>query len=173
VLNALVGTDSATLEERLDVMARGSRIVTSVGPEQYPDGTWGARYQFAHALYHNVVYDDVSSTRRADLHQRVAERLVALHSGRTASIAAQLARHFKEGRAWDRAFEYYVQAGDNSMTLSAGREAEGHYNQAIALAERESARIEPSRTASARYKAQSRASFSETISRRSPTVSKL
>jgi type II secretory pathway predicted ATPase ExeA len=38
VLSALVGTDSATLEERLDVMAKGSRIVTSVGPEHYPEG---------------------------------------------------------------------------------------------------------------------------------------
>src|SRR4029453_17863189 len=120
-----------------------------------------------------VVYDDVSSTRRADLHQRVAERLGGVPPERPWAISAELAPHLKGGRARDRAFEYYVQAGDNSMTLSAGREAEGHYNQAIALAERESARIEPSRTASARYKAQSRASFSETISRRSPTVSKL
>jgi tetratricopeptide (TPR) repeat protein len=152
VLSGLVGTDSATLEERLDVMARGSRIVTSVGPEQYPDGRWGARYQFAHALYQNVVYDDVSPTRRADLHRQVAERLAALHSGRTAPIAAQLARHFKDGRNWDPAFEYYVQAGDYSMTLSAGREAEGHYSEAIALANAEGTPIEPNRIARAHHK---------------------
>jgi tetratricopeptide (TPR) repeat protein len=152
VLSTLMRTDPATLEERLDVMARRSRIVTSVGPERYADGTWGARYQFAHALYQNVVYDDLSPTRRADLHRQVAERVAALHSGRTAPIAAHLARHYKEGRDVERAFEHYVQAGDNSMTLSAGREAEGHYSQGIALAEREGPHIEPSRTALARYK---------------------
>jgi AAA ATPase domain len=147
VLSAVVGTDPAPLEERLDVMARGSRIVTAVGPERYADGTWGARYQFAHALYQNIVYDDVSPTRRADLHRQVAACLVTLHPGRAAPIAAQLARHFKEGRDWDSAFEYYLQAGDNSMTLSAGREAEGHYSQAIALASSGGTPMEPGRIA--------------------------
>ena len=66
-----------------------------------------------------------------------------LNAGRTTGIAAQLARHFKEGRDWDRAFEHYLQAGDNSMTLSAAREAEGHYAQAVALAHVEGTGIEP------------------------------
>lgn len=152
VLSTLVGSDSATLEERLDAMARASRLVHSVGSEQYSDGSWGARYQFAHALYQNVVYDGLSPTRRADFHRQVAERLMALHSRRTAPIAAQLARHFKDGRDWDRAFDYYIQAGDNSMTLSAGREAESHYSQAIALAVDERANIEPNRIAVAHHK---------------------
>jgi predicted ATPase len=93
VLSTLVEADPTTLEERLNDIAKGPAIVTAVGPERYVDGTWGVRYQFAHEVYHNVVYDDLAPSRRADLHRQVAERLEALHFGRTAPIAAQLARH--------------------------------------------------------------------------------
>jgi tetratricopeptide (TPR) repeat protein len=152
VLSRLVDTDSAILEERLDAMAKGPRIVTAVGPERFVDGTWGARYKFAHAVYHNVVYGDLTPSRRADLHRHVAERLAALHSGRTSAIAAQLARHFKEGRDANRAFEYSLQAGDNSIALWAGLEAEAHYSQAVALARAEGTQIEPGRIALAHWK---------------------
>jgi type II secretory pathway predicted ATPase ExeA/tetratricopeptide (TPR) repeat protein len=152
VLSALVDIDPTTLEERLNGITKASGIVTALGPERYADGTWGARYQFAHAVYHNVVYDDLTPSRRADLHRQVAKRLEGLHSGRTAAIAAQLARHFKDGREAARAFEYYVQAGDNSMTLSAGLEADGHYSQAIELARTDGIQIEPGRIALARHK---------------------
>jgi tetratricopeptide (TPR) repeat protein len=77
---------------------------------------------------------------------------VALHAGRTTAIAAQLARHFNEGRDWGRAFDYYVQAGDHSMTLSAALEAEGHYGQAIGLASADGTDIESGRIAVAYYK---------------------
>ena len=152
VLSALTGGDAATLEERLEALAKGPRIVTTVGPERYVDATWGARYQFAHALYHNLVYDDVAPSRRADFHRQVGERLVVLHRGRTTAIAAQLARHFKEGRDWSRAFDYYIHAGDNSMMMSAALEAEGHYGQAVGLVSAEGTDIEPRRIAIAYYK---------------------
>lgn len=160
VLSALTGDDSATLEERLEALAKGPRLVAVVGPERYVDATWGARYQFAHAVYHNLVYQDLTPSRRAGLHRQVGDRLLTLHGGRTRAIAAQLARHFKEGRDWDRAFEYYIEAGDNSMMLSATLEAEGHYSQAIGLASAKGTDIEPSRVAIAFYKrALSRASL--------------
>jgi tetratricopeptide (TPR) repeat protein len=153
ILSALSGVDSAALEERLEGLAKGPRIVAAVGQERYDDATWGARYQFAHALYHNLVYQDLTPSRKADLHRQVGDRLLALHDPeRTPVIAAQLARHFKEGRDWDRAFEYYVHAGDNSMMLSATLEAEGHYGQAIGLASAEGTNIEPWRLAIAYYK---------------------
>lgn len=134
VLSTLTGTDPILLEERLDVVVKRPRLITAVGPEQFPDGTWATRYQFAHALYQNVVYEELTPGRRANLHKQVGERLAQLNAGRTGAMAAQLARHFKEGRDWHNAFEYYVQAGDNSMTLSAAREAEAHYTRAIELA---------------------------------------
>jgi DNA-binding winged helix-turn-helix (wHTH) protein/tetratricopeptide (TPR) repeat protein/type II secretory pathway predicted ATPase ExeA len=151
-LTALLGEDSATLEERLQALANGPRIVEILGPERYVDDTWGERYRFAHARYHSVVYAEVPPTRRASLHRHVGERLEALHPGGTTAIAAQLARHFKEGRDWRRAFDYFVQAGDNSTTMSAALEAEGHYTQAIQLASAEGTQIERRRIAVAYYK---------------------
>ena len=152
ILSALIGDDSATLEERLERLAKGPRIVDVLGPERYVNDTWGARYRFAHALYHSLVYEDLAPSRRANLHRQAGERLAALNPGRTTAVAAQLARHFKEGRDWNRAFDYYVQAGDNSTTLSAATEAEGHYSQAIGLARAEGTQIEPRRIAMAHYK---------------------
>ena len=152
VLSALTGDDPAALEERLEALAKGPRLVAVVGPERYVDATWGARYQFAHAVYHNLVYQDLPPSRRADLHRQVGDRLLTLHAGRTTAIAAQLARHFKEGRNWERAFEYDVEAGDNSMMLSATLEAEGHYSQAIGLAGADGTDIDPRRVAIAYYK---------------------
>lgn len=152
VLSALVGTDPILLEERLDVVTKRPRLITAVGPERFLDGTWGTRYQFAHALYQNVVYDELTPSRKANLHKQVGERLAALNAGRTTWIAAQLARHFKEGRDSDSAFEYYLQAGDNSMTLSAAREAEAHYAQAVALANVEGTGVEARRLAIALWK---------------------
>jgi tetratricopeptide (TPR) repeat protein len=152
VLTALTRIDPAALEERLDALAKSLHIIAPVGPERYPDGTWGARYRFVHALYQNVVYDDLPVSRRASLHRLVAERLAALYLARTTPIASQLARHFKEGRDWGRAFEYFVQAGDHSMTVSAAREAEAHYADAVALATIDATAVEPGRLAVALQK---------------------
>jgi tetratricopeptide (TPR) repeat protein len=152
VLSALTGDDATTLEERLEALAKGPRIVAVVGPERYVDATWGARYRFAHALYHNLVYEDVAPSRRAQFHRQVGDRLVALHAGRTTAIAAQLARHFKEGRDSRRAFDYHIEAGDNSMMLSAALEAEGHYSHAIGLASADDTGVESKRIATAYYK---------------------
>jgi tetratricopeptide (TPR) repeat protein len=152
VLGPLVGTDPGQLEERLDVLTKGPRLITAAGPERFPDGTWGTRYQFAHAVYQKVVYDELTPSRKANLHRQIGERLTGLYVGGTTGIAAQLARHFKEGRDWGRAFGYFLQAGDNSMTLSAAGEAEAHYAQAVALANVEGTGVEPRGLAVALWK---------------------
>jgi serine/threonine protein kinase len=144
VLAGLVASDAMELEERLDRMGRAGRLVAPIGPKRYPNGSWGARFRFAHAMYQNVVYGELGGSRRANLHRQVADRLVALHAGETIQIAAQLARHFKEGRDVLRAFEHYVQAGDNAMTVSAGLEADAHYSQAVALATGEGSDVDAS-----------------------------
>ena len=153
VLASLLGTDPILLEERLDVVTKSPRLISALGAERFPDGTWGTRYQFVHSVYQNVVYGELTPSRKADLHRQVGERLRRLNAERTTGIAAaQLARHFKEGRDSNSAFEDHLQAGDHSMTVSAAREAETHYAQAIALANVEGTAVESRALAIALWK---------------------
>jgi tetratricopeptide (TPR) repeat protein len=145
VLSKFVASDTLDLEDRLDQLSRASALILPIGPKRYPNGSWGARFRFAHAMYQHVVYGALGGTRRSNLHRQVADCLVALHGGETTAIAALLARHFKEGRDVERAFEHYMQAGDNAMTVSAGIEADAHYSDAVTLAMGEDSGVDSKR----------------------------
>jgi tetratricopeptide (TPR) repeat protein len=60
--------------------------------------------------------------------------LESLYQGQTEEIAVQLARHFQNANAYDKAIRYLRQAGDSAARLYANVEAINHYNQAIQLA---------------------------------------
>ncbi len=61
----LLGTDDVALEERLARLDRMHRLISTLGEEEWPDGTSTVRYRFAHALYKDVLYSElVSSARR-------------------------------------------------------------------------------------------------------------
>jgi tetratricopeptide (TPR) repeat protein len=152
VLSDLLGADTVLVEDRLDMLAGRLRLIAPISPERIAGGVWATRYQFAHALYQSAIYDQLSPSRKADIHSQVGKRLARLNAGKTDEIAAQLARHFMEGRDWNTAFNYFLQAGDNAMTLSAAREAEMHYAQAVELASVEGSRVEPQGRAIALWK---------------------
>ena len=54
------------------------------------------RYQFTHALIQGTLLDELSLTRRARLHARIAEALEDLYGERAEAHAAELAHHFAE-----------------------------------------------------------------------------
>jgi len=61
--------------------------------------------------------------RRSEIHQRIAERGVAIYGDRASEIAAELAMHFEESRDWPRAVQYMIQAAENATRKSAHHEA--------------------------------------------------
>jgi hypothetical protein len=60
--------------------------------------------------------------RRSQIHQRIAERGVAIYGSRASEIAAELAMHFEQSHDWPRALEYLLQAAQNAAARSAHHE---------------------------------------------------
>lgn len=96
---------------------------------ELPDGTITPRYRFSHVLYLEVPYQLISAMRRSQIHQRIAERGIAIYGDHVSEIAAELAMHFEQARDWPRAVQYLSQAADNALHCSA-------YYEAAALAGR-------------------------------------
>ena len=97
------------------------------------DGRVG-RYAFAHALVRATLYDGLSSLRRARLHSRVGETILARHQDDLDPWLPQLARHFGraapvEGPA--RAIDFALAAGRRADRLLAWEEAAQHYRGAL------------------------------------------
>jgi tetratricopeptide (TPR) repeat protein len=61
--------------------------------------------------------------RRSQIHQKIAERGIAIYGERASEIAAELAMHFEQSRDWPRALEFLLQAAENAMARSAHHEA--------------------------------------------------
>lgn len=130
----LLAIDPIEIEERLDRLATSSHLVRHRGEEELPDRTMSTRYRFAHALYQNVLYQDLVGERRRQLHRETG-RVLEKHYGESApQIAAQLAMHFERARDFSRSIHYLIQVGHNSAKVHAPAEAVEHYSNAIKLA---------------------------------------
>ena len=97
VVASLVGVDEVYLEELLARIEKTHRLIITEGEEEFPDRTLTTRYRFSHALYQNLLYDDLVNKRRVLLHRQVGEQLERHYGQRARQIAAQLARHFELG----------------------------------------------------------------------------
>jgi len=92
------------------------------------------RYAFAHALVRATLYDGLSGLRRARLHSRVGETIVARHQDDLDPWLPQLARHFARAAAVDgpaRAIDFALAAGRRADRLLAWEEAAVHYRGAM------------------------------------------
>jgi tetratricopeptide (TPR) repeat protein len=136
VLANLLECDELKLEEQLAVLSRTHRLIELRGEEELPDGVLATRYAFTHALYQNVFYEDLVSTRRALLHRRAGEELLRRYGNLAPRIAVPLAMHFQRGRDWGKAIEFLLHAGANARCANANMQAEEHYTRALELAEK-------------------------------------
>jgi DNA-binding winged helix-turn-helix (wHTH) protein/tetratricopeptide (TPR) repeat protein len=121
------------MEDQCAELARRGRFLVAAGIEAWPDGTIAGRYRFVHALYQHVVYERLSPGRRAQLHRRIGARVEAGYREQAGDRAAELARHFREGREAPRAVAYLRQAADNALQRSAYHESSAHLLQALEL----------------------------------------
>jgi DNA-binding winged helix-turn-helix (wHTH) protein/predicted ATPase len=119
------------LDPQLEALARRTRLIEGCGVTEWPDGILSERYRFRHALYRDVLYQEIPEARRARLHRMIGEQLRAAYGAEDASLAAVLAVHFENGQdAWSAA-RYRRMAGDRAFGRHAYHEAAGHFGKAL------------------------------------------
>ncbi|NOT58326.1 MAG: AAA family ATPase, partial [Deltaproteobacteria bacterium] len=128
---AALEREEAWLEECCEQLARRGQFVYARGLEEWPDGTLTMQYEFLHTLYQSVVYERIGVARRMRLHQRIGEREEQGYGERAGERAAELARHFEQGRDYRRAVRYRRQAGDKAVQRCAIQEALDHLTRGL------------------------------------------
>ena len=100
------------------------------------DDRAAGRYRFAHALVRETIYEDISRARRARLHARVVDALVAVR-GPEPGPAAELAYHCWQAApviGAGRALPYLLRAGEQAVAQLAYEAAEQQFERALELA---------------------------------------
>jgi len=118
-----LGMPLETVEGHCEELARRHQFLSPAWLVELPDGTITPRHRFIHVLYRDVPYRLIPPRRRAQIHQRIAERGIAIYGDRKTEIAAELAMHFEQSRDWPRAVEYLLQAAEKAVARSAHHEA--------------------------------------------------
>ncbi len=114
-------------------LTRRHQFLRGGDPLELPDGSITARYQFIHALNQEVLYQRLSPRQRLRLHQHIGIWAEGAYGDATTEVAAELARHFEQGRDFRRAVQYLQQAAERAAWLLAHREAIGHARRGLKL----------------------------------------
>lgn len=135
VLGAAIAAGGEGAEERpriaalLDLLEEGleSQLITEERVEE------GVRYNFAHALVRETLYDDLSLRRKMLLHERIGEALERVYPNALEAHAADLAHHFSQvGRSQaEKVTRYALQAAENAARIYAYDEAIAYYRTAV------------------------------------------
>ncbi|MEE9146540.1 MAG: AAA family ATPase [Candidatus Tectomicrobia bacterium] len=141
---SVAGTDYATatvaaglqqgvddVEALSESLATQGHFIAASGLAQWPDGTLSGRYRFQHALYHQVLYEQVGAARRVQLHRRLGERLEVGYGEGAHEMAAALAVHFEQGHDAGRAVQYRRLAGEQALSRHAYLEATQHLSRGL------------------------------------------
>jgi DNA-binding SARP family transcriptional activator len=100
------------------------------------DDRAAGRYRFAHALVRETIYEDISRARRARLHARVVDALVAVR-GPEPAPPAEMAYHCWQAApviGAGRALPYLLRAGEQAVAQLAYEAAEQQFERALELA---------------------------------------
>jgi len=100
------------------------------------------QFAFRHALTRQAVYADLLVRERKALHRRIADTMEQLYSAVLDMHLADLAYHFYEAGAWEKALGYAQHAGEQAQAMYAPRAAIEQFTRALDAAQRGS--ISPS-----------------------------
>jgi predicted ATPase len=87
-------------------------------------------YLFKHSLTYDVAYNCLPFARRRELHARVGDFLELLYRDKPEEVCGALARHFAQGRKWDKALIAALMAGAQAQELYANQDALAYYELA-------------------------------------------
>ena len=126
LLADVVGRDADDVLDALDTAA-AANLVIEIGVD---------RHRFAHALVRETLHEELSSSRRARQHRKVAEALEARHADDIDDVVTELATHWAEASAGGdptRAIELAIRAGELAEDRSAHENAARWFEQALEL----------------------------------------
>jgi len=115
---AALDEPAAAIEESFEALARRLIFICRAGHDELPDGP-SAFYVFAHGIYREVLYQRQAPARRAERHNRVAQRLAALFAGREEYVAREMATHYEAAGSWLPA----IRALQSAAQFAIGRES--------------------------------------------------
>ena len=121
------------VEAVCEALAAQQHFLDETEMTDWPDGTSGGSYWFRHALYQQVLYEQLGSTRRRHLHRCIGARLESGYGAQAGALAAQLAVHCERGGEVQRAVHYWQQAGENAARRNAHHEALAAYTKGLTL----------------------------------------
>lgn len=90
-------------------------------------------YLFNHALAQEAVYESILIQQRKALHLRVARSIEKTFKQRIHEFYGMLAYHYSKGEDLEKAEEYLIKAGEESLRSSASIEALNYYQDGLKL----------------------------------------
>src|SRR5215510_7528847 len=87
---AALESPQVEVEACCDELVRRHLFIRPLGAGEWPDRTVASRYRFLHALHHNVLYQDIPTASRRELHRLIGQREERGHGERAREIAATL-----------------------------------------------------------------------------------
>jgi len=133
---AVTGHDFAL--DVLELVAGGTAEEIAEGLEQaigaqviHESPTAVGQYSFAHALIRETIYEQVSLTRRAQLHRRIGEAIEDVLGAGAEQRAGSLAYHFSAAGDVHKAYEYHSRAAAAAALVYAVEPALAHYTAAL------------------------------------------
>ena len=126
MLRALAGVEEPLLQERLAQLVDTELLYQRGRPPR-------ATYIFKHALVQDAAYASLLKSTRQQVHQQVAQMLVARFPATVAAEPELVAHHYTAAGCAAQAVGYWQQAGQRAMQRSANVEAIAHLRQGIAL----------------------------------------
>ena len=92
-------------------------------------------YIFKHELARDAAYNTILLRRRRELHRQVGEAIERLFPDQPEDNAHRLAQHFATAGDPEKAYRYYVMAGEAAAGMSANAEAADHFTHALQAAD--------------------------------------
>jgi hypothetical protein len=126
LLSAITQTDETRLLDHLEAAVAASVLAES--------SDHLGRFRFAHALINETLYDGLGATRRARMHQRVAQALEELYGADPVEHFGELALHWRLAAVSvdkAKAADYALKAGQHALEHLAPAEAVKYFTDAI------------------------------------------
>lgn len=122
-IQELLGINRIKLLESLSSMEKTHSLIRSLE----------SGYRFTHSKIREVIYGELTSELRRELHLIVAEWIEKQYSAgeKLDEVVPVLAHHFYASQQWEKVLTYFAMAGDMAMQIHAHREAHEAYINAL------------------------------------------